>query len=94
MYIVSLQGYYVLMNFVSKGSYGADSCDYLVITPDRSLAFPSVEYVRALVSKAGVKQGCSSIPVVIDAKHIQGADFTAAKVNIKNVALKLNLREH
>lgn len=44
------------------------------------MTFPSVEYVRALVSKAGVKQGCSSIPVVIDARHIQGADFTAAKV--------------
>lgn len=32
------------------------------------------------MSKAGVKQGSSSIPVVIDARHIQGADFTAAKV--------------
>ncbi|CAH0564609.1 unnamed protein product [Brassicogethes aeneus] len=53
--------------------------DYLMVTPDRSLAFPSVEYVRSLVSKAGVKQGSSSIPVVLDAKHIQGADFTAAK---------------
>jgi sodium-independent sulfate anion transporter 11 len=54
-------------------------CDYLLITPDRSLTFPSVEYVRTVVSKAGVKQGSSSIPVVIDARHIQGADFTAAK---------------
>ncbi|XP_065158461.1 sodium-independent sulfate anion transporter-like [Atheta coriaria] len=53
--------------------------EYLLITPDRSLAFPSVEYVRASVSKAGVKHGSSSIPVVIDARHIQGADFTAAK---------------
>ncbi|KAJ8942734.1 hypothetical protein NQ318_007901, partial [Aromia moschata] len=61
------------------GSYGCNGCDYLLITPDRSLTFPSVEYVRALVSKAGVKQGSSSIPVVIDARHIQGADFTAAK---------------
>lgn len=51
-----------------------------MITPDRSLAFPSVEYVRNVVSKAGVKQGNSSTPVVIDSKHVQGADFTAAKV--------------
>lgn len=56
--------------------------EYLVITPDRSLVFPSVEYVRAVVTKAGLKQGLSSIPVVIDCRHIQGADFTAAKVNI------------
>lgn len=54
-------------------------CDYLIITPDRSLAFPSVEYVRNTVSKAGIKQGSSSIPVVVDAKHIQAADYTAAK---------------
>lgn len=54
-------------------------CEYLLMTPDRSLVFPSVEYVRAVVSKAGVKQGSSSTPVVIDARHIQGADFTAAK---------------
>ncbi|XP_025414035.1 sodium-independent sulfate anion transporter-like isoform X2 [Sipha flava] len=53
--------------------------EYLVITPDRSLVFPSVEYVRAVVSKAGLKQGLSSIPVVMDCRHIQGADFTAAK---------------
>lgn len=55
-------------------------CEYLLITPDRSLSFPSVEYVRSVVSKAGVRQGCSSTPVVIDARHIQGADFTTAKV--------------
>ncbi|XP_044759831.1 sodium-independent sulfate anion transporter-like [Coccinella septempunctata] len=53
-------------------------CDYLLITPDRSLAFPSVEYVRNTVSKAGIKQGSSSIPVVVDARHIQAADYTAA----------------
>ncbi|GJQ72248.1 hypothetical protein Trydic_g3339 [Trypoxylus dichotomus] len=55
-------------------------CEYLLITPDRSLSFPSVEYVRSVVSKAGVRQGSSSTPVVIDARHIQGADFTTAKV--------------
>lgn len=54
-------------------------CEYLMITPDRSLVFPSVEYVRNLVSKAGVKQGSSCIPVVIDSRHVQGVDFTAAK---------------
>uniref|UniRef100_A0A0A9Z2J6 Sodium-independent sulfate anion transporter n=1 Tax=Lygus hesperus TaxID=30085 RepID=A0A0A9Z2J6_LYGHE len=53
--------------------------EFLVITPDRSLVFPSVEYVRNMICKAGVKQGASSIPVVIDSRHVQGADFTAAK---------------
>lgn len=42
------------------------------------------------MSKAGKKQGSSSIPVVIDARHIQGADFTAAKVK-KDTELFCNL---
>ncbi|XP_054282437.1 sodium-independent sulfate anion transporter-like [Macrosteles quadrilineatus] len=54
-------------------------CEYLMITPDRSLVFPSVEYVRSTVRKIGVKQGSSSIPVVIDSRHVQGVDFTAAR---------------
>ncbi|KDR24301.1 sodium-independent sulfate anion transporter-like isoform X2 [Zootermopsis nevadensis] len=57
----------------------SSGCEYLLITPDRSLVFPSVEYVRNVVSKAGMKQGSSYVPVVIDSRHIQGADFTAAK---------------
>lgn len=50
---------------------------YLIITPDRCLIFPSVEYVRNLINKQGLK---SKVPVVIDCSHIYGADFTAAKV--------------
>ncbi|KAL6261738.1 hypothetical protein P5V15_006829 [Pogonomyrmex californicus] len=53
-------------------------CEYLVITPDRSLVFPSVEYVRAVISKQGLREGIA-VPVVIDSTHIQAADFTAAK---------------
>ncbi|XP_020291039.1 sodium-independent sulfate anion transporter-like [Pseudomyrmex gracilis] len=52
--------------------------EYLVITPDRSLVFPSVEYVRAVISKQGLREGIN-VPVVIDSTHIQAADFTAAK---------------
>ncbi|KAG5305620.1 S2611 protein, partial [Acromyrmex insinuator] len=53
-------------------------CEYLVITPDRSLVFPSVEYVRAVISKQGLREG-TAVPVVIDSTHIQAADFTAAR---------------
>ncbi|XP_039300440.1 sodium-independent sulfate anion transporter-like [Nilaparvata lugens] len=52
--------------------------EYLLLTPDRCLIFPSVDYVSALVTKHSVKRG---IPVVIDCSHIYGADFTAAKVS-------------
>lgn len=51
--------------------------DYLMITPDRCLIFPSVDYVRNLVTKHSIRQ---NLPVVIDCTHIYGADYTAAKV--------------
>ncbi|SPP80898.1 sodium-independent sulfate anion transporter isoform X1 [Drosophila guanche] len=50
---------------------------YLMLTPDRCLIFPSMEFVRKVINKQGVK---STLPVVIDCTHIYGADFTAAKV--------------
>lgn len=64
-----------------------NGCEYLVITPDRSLVFPSVEYVRAVISKQGTKQG-TAVPVVIDSTHIQAADFTAAKVHYEILSVK------
>lgn len=51
-----------------------------MLTPDRCLIFPSVDYVRNLVTKYSLRAGPDSMPVVIDCTHIYGADFTAAKV--------------
>ena len=58
-----------------------EGTEYLIITPDRCLIFPSADYVRNLVTKSSMKQ---SLPVVIDCSHIYGADFTAATV-IENI---------
>lgn len=49
--------------------------------PDNSLYFPAVDFMRASVGRAGVKQGSSHLPVVVDCRYILGADFTAAKVS-------------
>ncbi|KAH8340585.1 hypothetical protein KR059_001670 [Drosophila kikkawai] len=51
--------------------------EYSMITPDRCLIFPSVDYVRNLVNKQSMRQ---NLPVVIDASHVYGADFTTATV--------------
>ncbi|XP_044252665.1 sodium-independent sulfate anion transporter-like isoform X2 [Tribolium madens] len=51
--------------------------DYLLVTPDRCLIFPSADYVRNLVIKQSMRQ---KIPVVVDCSHIYGADYTAATV--------------
>ncbi|KAL1495016.1 hypothetical protein ABEB36_010506 [Hypothenemus hampei] len=54
-----------------------ENTEYLILTPDRCLIFPSTDYVRNLVTKHSIRQG---IPVVIDCSHIYGADYTAATV--------------
>jgi hypothetical protein len=51
---------------------------YLSIRPDQGIVFPSVSYIRNLISKAAVKQGKSKMIVVIDCSHMSQADFTAA----------------
>ncbi|KAL2711868.1 sodium-independent sulfate anion transporter isoform X1 [Vespula squamosa] len=54
--------------------------EYLMLTPDRCLIFPSVDYVRNLVTKYSRRTESVETPVVIDCSHIYGADFTAATV--------------
>lgn len=51
--------------------------DYLMITPDRCLMFPSVDYVKRLVTKFTASK---NIPVVLECTHIYSADYTAAKI--------------
>jgi len=51
-----------------------------MLTPDRCLIFPSVDYVRNLVTKYSQRAKSVATPVVIDCSHIYGADFTAATV--------------
>ncbi|XP_011562861.2 sodium-independent sulfate anion transporter isoform X1 [Plutella xylostella] len=53
--------------------------EYLMVTPDRCLMFPSVEYVRRLVTKCAGGAGGGSMPVVLECTHIYSADYTAAK---------------
>jgi hypothetical protein len=62
-----------------------EGTEYMMLTPDRCLIFPSVDYVRNLVTKHGTKQGM--FPVVIDCSHIYGADYTAARVSILHFIL-------
>ncbi|XP_045771325.1 sodium-independent sulfate anion transporter-like [Maniola jurtina] len=50
--------------------------EYLMITPDRCLMFPSVDYVRRLVTKSAAG---GALPVVLECTHIYSADYTAAK---------------
>uniref|UniRef100_A0A8D8SWT0 Sodium-independent sulfate anion transporter n=1 Tax=Cacopsylla melanoneura TaxID=428564 RepID=A0A8D8SWT0_9HEMI len=59
-----------------KTSFGQE---YLQVTPGNSLYFPAVDFIRTNVGRAGVKQGSSQLPVVVDCRYILGADFTAAK---------------
>lgn len=51
----------------------------MVAVVDRSLSFPSAEFVRRALRKAAERHAHGA-PLVIDATHVQAADFTAAKV--------------
>ncbi|XP_065213413.1 sodium-independent sulfate anion transporter [Planococcus citri] len=53
--------------------------EFVMVTPGNSLYFPAVDFLRTKVGKIGIKDGYSRLPVVIDCRHILGADFTAAK---------------
>ncbi|XP_054285137.1 sodium-independent sulfate anion transporter-like [Macrosteles quadrilineatus] len=53
--------------------------EYLLVTPDNSLYFPAVDFMRSQVDRAGMRKGQGQLPVVVDCRYILGADFTAAK---------------
>ena len=55
----------------------------MLITPGNSLYFPAIEFIKQSVGHAGIREGSSQIPVVVDCRYILGADFTAAKVEKK-----------
>ena len=50
------------------------------MTPGNSLYFPAVDFIKQSVDNAGITEGSSQIPVVVDCRYVLGADFTAAKV--------------
>jgi len=47
---------------------------------DRSLTYPSVDYVTDVVMKAVSRWSNNITPIVVDCHHIQFVDFTAAEV--------------
>ncbi|XP_001607795.1 sodium-independent sulfate anion transporter [Nasonia vitripennis] len=60
--------------------YFTDSgAEYLSVTPGNSLYFPAVDFIKQSVGNAGITEGSSQIPVVVDCRYVLGADFTAAK---------------
>lgn len=52
--------------------------EFLIVEMDRSLTFPSVEYIRYVISKSSMSWGENKLPMVVDCNHIQFADYTAA----------------
>lgn len=67
----------------------ASGKSFLKLTPDRSLIFPSVEYVRNRVIKYGTKH---PLPVVFDCTYISASDFTTANV-IDSIVKDFNERK-
>ncbi len=52
---------------------------YLFVSLDRFVVFPSASDVRNKINKMGMRQGEAHMPLVLDCRHISNTDFTAAK---------------
>ncbi|KAK8753432.1 hypothetical protein OTU49_004486, partial [Cherax quadricarinatus] len=50
---------------------------YVLVEPQSGLFFPSVDYVRTSVNKAGLTTASSRMTVVVDCGHFTGVDYTA-----------------
>ncbi|CAG7668207.1 unnamed protein product [Allacma fusca] len=53
--------------------------EFMLVDLDRSLTFPSVDYITYEITKTAKRWGTSKTPIVIDCHHIQFADYTAAE---------------
>ncbi|XP_021925205.1 sodium-independent sulfate anion transporter-like isoform X2 [Zootermopsis nevadensis] len=53
---------------------------YAMLIPDIGIMYPAVHYFCRTVNKAGMIQGNSSLPVVINCTYIKGLDYTTALV--------------
>ncbi|KAK7065718.1 hypothetical protein SK128_028314, partial [Halocaridina rubra] len=56
-----------------------DELAYVVVEPQDGLLFPSVDHVRAQITKAGLRNAQGTVPVVVDCTHFTAVDYTAAK---------------
>ncbi|KAF5285567.1 hypothetical protein FQR65_LT13201 [Abscondita terminalis] len=60
-----------------ENAMSSDGVEYILVTPGSSLYFPGIEFIKSSICKAGLAS--LHLPVVVDCRHILGADFTAAK---------------
>lgn len=67
---------YCIYNGVCTCTQSEGGVRYALASVDRALAFPAAEFVRRALRKAA-----GDAPLVLDAHHVQAADFTAAKVH-------------
>jgi len=81
---VGIQVFFILYNSArpsivieTQQLHPSPESEYIWVSPDRALIFPSTNYVRNIINKAAVKR--RDIPVVLDCTHISSADFTTAK---------------
>merc|ERR1711874_193952 len=64
---------------IQQTQVGGNRQHFVRVTPDQGVVFPAASYIRNLANKAGLKQGQSVLPVVVDCSHINQTDFTAGK---------------
>ncbi|CAG7720097.1 unnamed protein product [Allacma fusca] len=86
LYYAARPGVKVRRGYTGKGN------EFILVEMDRSCTFPSVEYIRYVISKSATSWGKCHIPMVVDCVHIQFVDYTAA-VGIHDLINQFNKRD-
>jgi len=73
---------------ISRGETASGN-RFVICKLDRSLTFPSVDYITYEITKAGLRFANSQSPILIDCSHIQFADYTAGE-GMRDLVLRLN----
>lgn len=76
-----------IITFVYNLQQTSKSSEFILVQLDRSLTFPSVDYITDVIGKQANRYGKQGLPIVIDCHHIQFADFTAAMVILQRLSL-------
>ncbi|XP_035715824.1 sodium-independent sulfate anion transporter isoform X2 [Folsomia candida] len=76
-----------------KVKKGYTSCgnEFLLVELDRSITFPSLEYIKYVISKSSISWGKNKLPMVVDCNHVQFLDYTAAN-GLKDVVQQFKKR--
>lgn len=72
-----------MVRYIAVLCVQVESRDVLLVCPDRSITYPSAEFVKEVVTKAAERAVGADLLVVLDGSAIHNLDSTSVKVNTR-----------